>query len=99
MARYLDNEAFSPDKYELDDVDYERPTDPAHEARLDQLTAAEEWAERVCQENTGTPWADGPDRTYEQMERDDAEFAARQARRDQGEVEAEAQPIEPEVEP
>jgi hypothetical protein len=47
----------------------------------------EEDIDRLAQENTGIPWADGPDRTYEQMERDDAAFAASQAKR-----RAEAQP-------
>jgi hypothetical protein len=42
--------------------------DNAEHARI--LGETGEAAERTAQENAGIPWADGPDRTYEQMERD-----------------------------
>lgn len=53
------------------------------------LAAHEEEAERAAQIGFGIPWADGPDRTYEQMELDDATFAAKRAHT-QADPEAEA---------
>lgn len=68
-----------------------KPYDLALAGQDAWLAAHEDYAERTAQEAAGLPWADGPDRTYEQMERDDAAFAARQARRAREQPEAEAE--------
>jgi hypothetical protein len=83
---------------EAEQAEYERmATWWGAEAADETLTAQRAWeaeqelhAERVDQENRGIPWAKGPDRTYAQMERDDAEHARRYARI-QAEAEAEAE--------
>jgi hypothetical protein len=69
--------------------------DPVNAEQARILSEIEEAAERTAQENAGIPWADGPDRTYEQMARDDKALAEKLTRRPPPQPEAEAGHVDP----